>query len=349
VGDLEVGDVDDDGDFDVVLADWGDGNPFEAQGLVQLWLNDGAATFADATAAQMPDTTVGFSWDIELVDVDNDWDLDLAVSCKTCSSSLLYDNDGAGTFTDVTDGRLPAFTNNYEFAPMDLDRSGSLELVTINDGDGLTEHTFHNTDGVFTDATAECWPGESNPGFDDNVVVALDVDSDGDPDFVIGSLDGPDRLIINNGCGDLQMISDIIDGDRTMGTLGWGIADLNGDGRPDMVESQGEVPGHESERVYIATEAVPPDTAAPVIRAASAGEAGTLLIHARVHDSRTPNMPHDWKAVEVRWDGGDPVPMAWYGENLFRASVSPPAGATGLSVCAVDAAGNEACEPLSAA
>jgi hypothetical protein len=46
---------------------------------------------------------VRFSWDLEQVDVDNDWDLDLAVSCKTCPTSLLYLNDGRGRFTDVSD------------------------------------------------------------------------------------------------------------------------------------------------------------------------------------------------------------------------------------------------------
>ena len=39
--------------------------------------------------------------------VDNDYDLDVMVSCKTCDGSYLFDNDGEGTFTDVTRGRLP--------------------------------------------------------------------------------------------------------------------------------------------------------------------------------------------------------------------------------------------------
>ena len=43
-GDLEIGDVDADGDLDIVLADWGDGPLYEDGGLVTLWLNDGAAS-----------------------------------------------------------------------------------------------------------------------------------------------------------------------------------------------------------------------------------------------------------------------------------------------------------------
>ena len=133
VGDLEAGDVDADGDLDLVLADWGEGSPMEnAGGPVRLWRNDGGR-FAEAGPA-MPDTQVRFSWDLELVDVDGDWDLDAVVSCKMCPGGLLLENDGAGGFTDVTAGRLPQFTNNYDYEAMDLDGDGDPSFVTINDG-----------------------------------------------------------------------------------------------------------------------------------------------------------------------------------------------------------------------
>ena len=50
------------------------------------------------------------------------------------------------------------------------------------------------------------------------------------------------------------------------------------------------------------------------------------------------------RQVEVRWDGADaPLPLAWYGEFLFRGSVTVPDDVTGLQVCATDQVGNEAC------
>ena len=44
-------------------------------------------------------------------------------------------------------------------------------------------------------------PGQAPYGYDDNNVVFLDVDSDGDADFLVGSLDGPDRILLNDGAG----------------------------------------------------------------------------------------------------------------------------------------------------
>jgi hypothetical protein len=99
VGDAEFGDVDDDGDLDLVLADWGDGSPMKNAGArPRLWRNDGGR-FVDAGAAAMPDWAVRFCWELELLDVDGDFDLDLLVSSKRSPGSFLAHNDGKGTFT----------------------------------------------------------------------------------------------------------------------------------------------------------------------------------------------------------------------------------------------------------
>jgi hypothetical protein len=355
VGDAECGDVDGDGDLDIVLADWGSGNNMiNDGGRTRLWLNDGAARFTDATSERMPATLIRFSWDLELADVDNDADLDLLISCKRCGNSTLFRNDGTGVFTEDLRA-LPQYTNNYEFEAMDLDGDDLLDLVTINDGDiaggngfSRREHVFRNEGtGRFRDVTDEWWPPAHNIGEDDNLVAFLDLDSDGDADFVIGSLSGPDRVLLNDGRGHLTLRpGDAFQGEPTPGTLGLALADLNGDGRIDVVQGQGEHPKATDERVFDGR-GLAPDTAAPSISLLSVSDGAPRIIRARVHDRKSPTHAVDWKDVVVRFtteNGTRDVAMQWYGEYLWRAPwpADLPAAAP-WSVCATDAAGNATC------
>ena len=361
LGDAESGDVDGDGDLDLVLADWGPGNNMtNAGGRTRLWLNDGAGRFTDATDGRMPATLVRFSWDLELADVDNDFDLDVLVSCKRCAGSLLFRNDGAGAFEEDPHA-LPQYTNNYEFEAMDLDGDGFLDLVTANDGEIVgerasrrREHVFRNDgEGGFRDATDAWWPASENIGEDDNVLAFLDFDSDGDADFLIGSLSGPDRLLVNDGRGRLTAALEVFEGEDTPGTLGMGLADLDGDARIDVVMSQGEHPTADDERIFLGC-GLDPDTAPPVVgplRAVPAPDA--IRIEARVHDRKSPALDAEWGHIEVRWraaagqDAGGrqgAVPMRWYGEYLWRATIPPDAAEAAL--CAADPAGNETCRAV---
>ena len=82
---------------------------------------------------------------------------------------------------------------------------------------------LNNQQGGFEDVTADLWPASENLGKDDNMVVFIDSDSDGDADILIGSLDGPDRLMINYGTGHLQLDQHVFAGKDTLGTLGLAI------------------------------------------------------------------------------------------------------------------------------
>jgi hypothetical protein len=239
---------------------------------------------------------------------------------------------------------------------MDVNGDGVLDVVTINDGVAPQRFTEHlllgDGKGGFVDATATHWPVADNPRFDDNMIVFLDHDSDGDADFLIGSLDGPDRLLVNDGKGNFRAAAPVFAGDPTHGTLGIAIADLDGDRRLDVVHAQGEVAQASDEKVFFG-KSLAPDTAPPVVgplQLNGTGQVGAPLVaRVRVHDRKSPCMPHDWREVVlVGKRGGESVrlPMAWYGEYLFRAVLPPPTtGEWTFHVEATDAAGNETVGP----
>lgn len=345
LGDAEFGDVDFDGDLDLALADWGPGNPMKNEGgTVRLWLNDGEGVFTPAAAGAVPDKKIRMSWDLELADVDNDYDLDLWVSSKLSEGGSLFVNDGSGVFADETAGKLPQATNNYEYEPIDLNGDGFLDSFTINDGGlvgdqrGMRKENvfFGDGEGGFVLATAQAFPDSENLGYDDNRIIAFDYDSDGDADILIGSLSGPDRLAINDGSGRFRVATEVVSGPETKGTLCVQAADLNGDARLDLVMAQGEVDGHEAEMVFFGTENLPKDAAAPKI--AMIGATADGCVRARVYDNNSPTRPFDFQSVTAEV-GGESLEMAWYGEHLWSACPAEVSGAT-ATIVAVDAAGN---------
>ena len=205
-------------------------------------------------------------------------------------------------------------------------------MITINDGANCDRASALGRCGRrVSDATATLWPSEANPPADDNVVVFVDVESDGDPDFLIGSLDGADRLLVNDGTGHLTMDWPCSQGDRPSGTLGMAIADLDGDARPDVVQAQGEAedpdavsPGCRRPARYRGTRGAP--------RRDPSGS-----IFARVTDQGSGMTA--LREVTVEGPKGA-RPLTWYGESLWWAEVT---GTGPFTVCATDRAGNRGC------
>jgi hypothetical protein len=80
-------------------------------------------------------------------------------------------------------------------------------------------------------------------------------------------------------------------GPAAPGTLGMAAADLDADGRLDMVIGQGEHPTAVQERVFLGT-GLKPDTAPPTITMVGVADApgGGALVRARVHDRKSPSL-----------------------------------------------------------
>ena len=339
-GDVEAGDVDGDGDLDLLVADWGPGNPMDnGGGRTRLWLNDGTAHFKDVTDQHMPDVRVRFSWDLELADVDNDTDLDALVSCKRCQGSFLFENNGQGVFRDVSADRLPRYSNNYDIETMDIDADGDLDLFTVNDAFPFAEHVFVNDGkGVFQVARKAFAYGANPPFCDDNAAIFLDADADADADVLIASLNCPERLLLNDGRGHFQLARDLFAGAPTPGSLGLAVADLDSDARLDVVQSQGEAAF--GNRVALG-QRMPQDTVVPVIRLLRNDSAHGVV--ARIHDYQSPS-PATFQKVSLHYQVAgreQEASMQCYGEYLWRGSL--PTGAVLKRVCAMDAAANRHC------
>ncbi len=337
------GDVDDDGDLDLVFADAGPSAFGGPGGLARLFLNDGTGVFADSPLRMNAANKVG-AQNAQLADVDNDFDLDVIVDGKSAGQQL-YLNDGTGTFA-LQPGVLPAGTSNtYATDFADLDNDDDLDAVYISLG-GFNEGTARNglvpSGSLGFTATQGTLTGPTD--LDDNDVVFLDADDDGLLDVLVGSLDN-DREILYRNAGTFANGSFVYQPTGFSGvtdsTLDLATADFDGDGRYDVVTGQGES-GNFTNRVYRNTG--PADTRAPRIGRVQPTPArvplSTLLAggfarRAWIQDAtykRGQTFVRARADLTMIKDGHQQsasLPMRNVGGGLFRAVLQPPASLTG--------------------
>ncbi len=135
-----VGDYDNDGDFDLYVAAYGEN---------LLYRNDGGKTFgevAEAMGVTEPENAIGASWG----DIDNDGDLDLIVTGYRIAAGKhepdlrLYRNDGDRFRSSLSDdGLLQAGDHGVEL--IDFDGDGDLDLSLTRDAGAAGGHfVFRN-------------------------------------------------------------------------------------------------------------------------------------------------------------------------------------------------------------
>jgi hypothetical protein len=347
----QFGDVDNDGDLDLVFCN--NGATRFGSGQPRLYLNNGAGVFADATV-NLPTGNVAEQMDILFFDCDNDLDLDLFLGTRASSpnQSRLWRNDGQGRF--VFQSGVPNDAASYSYDAGDVDGDGDLDLIGINAGPSNGELLLRNNGNgtVWTNISTNITP---NPAVDDNDSRFVDMDMDGDLDLVVGSLGTRERIYLNNGSGvfaeNTTMLAAVSDS-----TIDVKVADFDSDGRIDIITAQGES-GAFQNKIYMNLTG-PLDNRAPRVVAMEQVVAGTTPaphpVRANIADDMTSDRGFHDRGVTLRWrtNGGpeQAAPMRWNGNNQWRGVI--PAQAAGASVqywvTAVDFNGNAGTGPIRA-
>lgn len=216
-----LGDLDGDGDLDIVLAK---GRHWPLVNLVLL--NDGKGHFNQRhSVSDKADRT----YIAALADLDGDGDLDLVVGNDSPDEKLIYFNDGKGHFTLAStfgDARWP--TRNVTV--VDLNRDGRPDIVVANrseDKPGANYICLNDGHGYFP--SCRSFSTESA-----TTIAVGDINGDGVPDLVVPKRDGGRSYIyINDGKSGFTEKHPF--GPANAETRAIALADLDGDGKLDIV------------------------------------------------------------------------------------------------------------------
>ena len=248
--DVVLADVDRDGDLDAAGSSWKLGNQF-------AWFENHGTPDGGEWKKHMIEANIAETRTIRAADLDRDGDVDLLGTASREGQVIWYENSGRpatnGWIKHIIDRKSPRPTHG-ELA--DVDRDGDMDAVMalgkklgglLDDAVGDARGESAPTDETETNQIV-WYENDGRPaagpwtkhvimsGFDDAFgAVAADLDQDGDVDVVATSWRTPGRVAWFENHGDPK-------GLWTMHTLktDWRsanqvlVADLNGDGRPDI-------------------------------------------------------------------------------------------------------------------
>jgi hypothetical protein len=259
---VAVGDYDNDGYPDLYVTSYGKNI---------LYHNNGDGTFTDVTA-KAGIAAGGWSVSAGFFDYDNDGKLDLFVTrymewdtkhSKDCggnfhtycppeefpaTTSILYHNNGDGTFTDVSQrsGIAAKKGRALGVAFADYDEDGFTDIFVANDG--MQQYLFHNNgNGTFTELGLEAGAALSEDGrrLSGMGVVFQDYDNDGRPDVIVTELPREIYGVYHNDGGGSFSYRSLETGLGVLssGSSGWGVGleDFDNDGWKDLFVAQGHV------------------------------------------------------------------------------------------------------------
>ena len=220
---LVTGDVDNDGDEDLILGNV-TASPQPTGELIVL-LNNGSGVFVQGTSVSVPEGIVS----LVAVDFDLNGTLDVFATNASTNHAIFLAGNGAGgwggsgtwvTATIASSARAADFDGDGDLDLAILMRSGGLEIV-INDGG----FAFH-------------WAAiYSDPYYSDDLAIE-DFDGDGDLDVVYDRSNlGQLAIRRNDGAGNFGPPTTIVPPTNIMNIYELAAADLDHDGRADLLTS----------------------------------------------------------------------------------------------------------------
>jgi len=159
---LDVADMDSDGDLDLVIR---------LESTLRILKNDGVARFHGT------DTSLPFApSDVKLGDFDGDGDNDVLLLKQSTGELVVYRNAGDGTFSGTATSNVTSSAGNFNSAAVvDADGDGDLDVWLATSGLQLA---LNNGNGTFTSSTL------LNTTSSPSQVRAMDMDADGDLDLL---------------------------------------------------------------------------------------------------------------------------------------------------------------------
>lgn len=199
-------DYDNDGDMDLYLSKCrlGVSDPLDGRRVNLLFQNDGNGNYTDVAEASGL-RPLAQSWAANFEDIDNDGDLDCFIINHDITSQL-YENNGNGTFTDITatSGITTELTNlgiGIQVVMEDFDNDTFIDiLATTRSGN---HYLFKNNGNKTFAPMSSPFP---TGGLQIQSAASGDLNNDGFIDVVAGFATGfnspssnPDILYLNNG------------------------------------------------------------------------------------------------------------------------------------------------------
>ncbi|MCA9128827.1 MAG: CRTAC1 family protein [Planctomycetales bacterium] len=207
-----AGDYDNDGDYDLVISNFGPNS---------FYLNNGDGTFTDITGFTGTSAGERFGAGVAFLDIEGDGDLDLY-----CANYQKF------TF----DQHITRMVRGYQFHPGPADYPPEPDMLFRNNGDG-----------TFSDISEES--GVSTVAGTGMGVIATDIEPDGDCDIVVANDSRPNFLFVNDGQGrfseNAMLAGFALDrAGRANGNMGVDCGDADGDGLIDIITTtfQAEMP-----------------------------------------------------------------------------------------------------------